>query len=149
MITLAQYFGTKINHPECTPSLCENAEYMLTKVNALLIHAAEQGAYLWPVDPDTGSCISGSRGGAGDGGFRLAGSKTGATNSKHKLARAVDIYDPQNALDNWLSTFDSEGGKRNSMLEEFGLFREAPSATAGWCHLQDLAPGSGRRTFIP
>jgi hypothetical protein len=29
------------------------------------------------------------------------------------------------------------------------LYREHPDDTHTWCHLQDLQPGSGNRTFKP
>lgn len=149
MISVKAYFGPKLGHPEATEAMVENAEALLGKVNALLERAGAECGYACEIDPDTGSSVSGSKGGAGDGGFRLGASKTGATNSKHKLARAVDVYDPDDRLDTWISSFDSEGGAGNSLLEELGLYREAPGATPGWCHLQDLAPGSGRHTFNP
>lgn len=116
------------------------ADAMLEKVNALLDYAHEQGVYSYEIDPDTGSQISGAKGGDGDGGFRAQDAKTGGAGSKHRLARAVDVYDPLNKLDNWLT---------DEILARFGLYREHPKATPGWCHLQDIAPGSGRRTFLP
>lgn len=132
MITAAQYFGEKPRTDEQERA----AETLLGKVTAML------DALIWayPIDPDTGTSISGSKGGAGDGGFRLSNAATGAPNSKHKTAHAVDVYDPENILD---ASIDDE------MLAEFGLYREAPDATRGWCHLQDVAPGSGKRTFNP
>lgn len=140
MINLGQYFGPKITAPEATPDVVGCGEELLRKVNALLAAAAEGCGYGWGIDPDTGSCISGSKGGAGDGGFRLGASKTGAANSKHKLAHAVDVYDPGNRIDEWLT---------NELLADYELYREAPEATPGWVHLQDLPPSSGRRTFNP
>lgn len=101
-----------------------------------------------PVDPDTGTEISGKQGGDGDGGFRTPGSKTGAVNSSHREARAVDDYDPGNEFDTWLDSFEGPDGE-NSKLEEYGLYREASSHTPGWTHLQTRPPASGRRSFIP
>lgn len=149
MITVKQYFWQKDGSPECTPAICEAADALLLKVNALLESAAQLSGWVEKNDPDTWSPISGAKGGAGDGGFRLSTTTTGATHSAHRFARAVDVYDPEGKLDDWLSGFDEDGGRRNAMLEEFGLYREAPGATRTWCHLQDLAPGSGRRTFSP
>lgn len=140
MITLEEYFGPKITHPDASPDVVKNGEALLGKVNALLAAAEEGCGYAWEKSPNTGTCISGSKGGAGDGGFRLGVSKTGATNSKHKTGHAVDVYDPGNRIDGWLT---------NDLLEDYGLYREAPEDTPGWCHLQDLPPGSGRRTFKP
>ena len=34
-------------------------------------------------------------------------------------------------------------------LAEAGLWLEHPSATKGWCHLQQVPPKSGRRVFYP
>lgn len=149
MITAEQYFGAKISHPECTPDMKWNADHLLIKMNALLAEAAGAGAYTWPIDPDTGSCISGSKGGSGDGGFRLSTSKTGSPTSAHKQANGGDVFDPADCLDSWISSFDRDGGARNEVLERHGLYREAPAATPGWCHLQQTATRSGRRTFNP
>ena len=139
MITLQDYFGTKMANPEATLAMKSNADALLRRVNALLRRAGQEGVYAAPLDPDTGTLISGSRGGAGDGGFRLSTSTTGAAGSKHRTAHAVDVYDPINVLDKWLT---------DDLLEEFGLYREDPKATPGWCHLQDVPPGSGRRTYL-
>lgn len=138
MISLLDYFGVKMSNPEATLEMKNNATNLLRKVNELLKRAEQEGAYSAPIDPDTGTQISGSRGGAGDGGFRLSTSTTGAPRSQHKKAHAVDVYDPANILDGWIT---------DGTLEEFGLFRETPGATNGWAHLQDVAPGSGRRTY--
>lgn len=152
-ITKEQYFApNKLQSAEATQAVLDAAEYLLIKVNAFLAHCAEQGKYEYPVDPDTGSCISGSPPRAtmsGDGGFRLPTTKTNPTvASKHKIAHAVDVFDPHDDLDRYINQFEEDAG-RNSLLQEFGLFREAPHATPGWCHLQDIPPGSGRRTFNP
>jgi hypothetical protein len=116
------------------------ADSLLEKVNALLDYAREQGVYGEWVDPDTDCQISGAKGGSGDGGFRAPDTGTGAPHSNHRLAHAVDVYDPHNALDSWLN---------DEILERFGLYREHFSATPGWCHLQDVPPGSGKRTYLP
>lgn len=100
------------------------------------------------IDPDTGNEISGAHGGDGDGGFRLPSATTGAPNSSHKQACAVDCSDQDNAFDAWLDQFERGDGD-NSMLARHGLYREAPASTPSWCHLTTRAPGSGRRTFNP
>ena len=68
--------------------------------------------------------------------------------SSHKEARAVDVYDPSDRLDEWLDTFEHGDGD-NTRLEQHGLYREAPASTPTWCHLTTRAPHSGRRTFAP
>lgn len=144
MITSDDYFGPRLGHPEITPEIQVHAQFLLEKVNALLEWAAKYGGYHWWVDPDTGTCVSGTynpnlpKHHSGDGGWRSSDSKTGGPGSKHRIARAVDVYDPNNVLDNLLS---------DEILELFGLYRETPKATQGWCHLQDIAPSSGKRTY--
>lgn len=135
MITPEQYFQAKPHTPEHAAA----AATLLERVNELC-EWARLGGFMNPTCPNTGTQISGSKGGAGDGGFRLSTSTTGATGSKHKQAHAVDVYDPGDVLDRILSDMD---------LERFGLYREHPDDTPNWCHLQDIAPGSGRRTFKP
>ncbi len=144
MITLEQYFGGKPHSEEQTVTASE----LLAAVNALCREAEDAGISIH-VDPDTGSNISGSKGGSGDGGFRLPTATTGRGRSSHKEAKGVDVFDPADRLDNWITTFDSEGGAENSLLERHGLWREAPGSTFGWCHLTTRAPGSKRRTFFP
>ena len=134
MITLAQYFGNKPHSPDHT----SNADYLLHRVANLEAEAAAAGVKVDHIDPDTGTCISGSRGGAGDGGFRLPTSTTGKGLSSHKEARGVDKYDPLNELDNWLT---------DEILARHGLYREHPDDTPTWCHLTTRPPNSGKRSF--
>jgi hypothetical protein len=140
VISLEEYFGTKGKHPDCTQVRRSNAVALISKVNTLLARAAEEGVYDWPLDPDTGTNISGARNGVGDGGFRLSTSTTGAPGSAHKEGQGIDIFDPEETLDEWLT---------DEILEQSGLYRESPGKTPGWAHLQTRAPGSGRRTFLP
>lgn len=154
MITIPEYFsdgktpGAKLEHIDATRSKRENAEDLLAKVNRLLDHLEDAGVYVVKRDPDTGTQVSGSANGSGDGGFRLQ-SAAGRANSKHKLGLAVDVYDPDNVLDDYISGYDEDGGYRNTVLEQYGLYREHPDDTPGWCHLQSQGPGSGRRTYHP
>jgi hypothetical protein len=135
VITAVEYFAKPASDAQQ-----EAAEDLLARVAALLILAQAVGAYDNWISPHTGTRISGSKDGDGDGGFRTPGSRTGAATSAHRDARAVDVYDPLNRLDDWIT---------DATLERVGLYREAPSATPGWCHLQTRAPGSGKRTFYP
>ena len=136
MITPEQYFHGKAH----TPEQAARCDELLLCVNSLLLEASQKGAYDYAVDIDTGTCISGSRGGSGDGGFRLSDSATGAAKSSHKEARAVDVYDTFNKLDEWIT---------DAVLFNHGLYREHPSKTLGWVHLTTRAPASKRRTFYP
>ena len=135
MITLDQYFGIYASHADAGPGMYAAAEAMLEKVNALLDKAQSSG--IQPeVNPNTNSQVSGEF----NGGFRPQDCPVGAAKSSHKQARAVDVFDPHNALDGWIT---------DDILVEFGLYREHPDDTPRWCHLSDKAPGSGRRTFHP
>ena len=139
-ISSADYFGPRAQHAELTDALRANADRLLAKVNRLLDRAYQEGAYSADDDPDTGTQVSGSRGGSGDGGWRSSDSTTGAAGSKHRSAHAVDVFDPLGALDDWLT---------DELLTIYGLWREHPEATPTWCHLADLPPASGKRTFWP
>jgi len=132
VITIEQYFGGK-PHDEAQSAAAAD---LLERVNDLLAECP----FLSETDPDTGTQISGSRGGSGDGGFRLPLSTTGSAKSSHKEARAVDVFDPHGELDQYID---------DAMLEKHGLYREAPTATVGWCHLTTRAPHSLKRTFQP
>lgn len=66
----------------------------------------------------------------------------GAKKSNHMICAAVDFRDPDQELAKWLIS-------RLDVLEACGLYMEDPSATPTWCHVQVIAPGSGRRIFRP
>ena len=151
MITREQYFGTK-PHIEAQ---ADAADALLARTNALQAEYRDATGQAEDIDPDTGTEISGSKGGSGDGGFRLDTATTGRAGSAHKvlpaekpLGAAVDCSDQDNGLDEWLDGFEYGDG-RNTMLEKHDLYREHPSATPTWCHLTDRAPGSGKRTYMP
>jgi hypothetical protein len=137
MISSEQYFGFKL--PFAPQEHRDNALDLLGKVNALLAYAATLSTcgYAWDTDTDTGTCIAGAKGGAGDGGYRLENAKTGTAHSKHKAGNAVDVFDRGNKLDNWLT---------DEILERFELWRERPEITAGWAHLQRVVTLTGKRT---
>lgn len=144
MITQEQYFQAKPHTEEHLVS----ADDLLSREEEMVDEAVRAGAFTRAVCPNTGSEISGSKGGAGDGGFRLSTSTTGSAKSSHKDAKGLDRYDPGDRLDEWLDQFEyGDGG--NTMLERHGLYREAPGSTPGWCHTTTRAPKSGRRTFQP
>jgi hypothetical protein len=135
MITLDQYFGIYANHPDASAGMWAAAETLLDKVNALLDEAEAEGITL-ETNPHTGCQVAGET----NGGFRPMDCPIGAPASSHKHARAVDVYDPRNELDAWVT---------DTILTSYGLYREAPESTLHWLHLTDKAPGSGKRTFNP
>lgn len=149
VITEAQYFGAKPH----TESHQANAADLLRRRNDLRAEWMGATGKTCPIDPDTGTEVSGSRSGAGDGGFRLETATTGRILSSHKRGCGVDDYDPGDELDTWLDGFEvpMENGQPggNTKLAGYGLYREHPGATPGWCHLQSIAPTSGKRTYFP
>lgn len=146
MITLLEYFAGK-PHTEDHETVATDLLDRVDRLAAECQGDADSG-FTRPTCPNTGTEVSGSKGGSGDGGFRLESATTGRSHSSHKEARGVDQFDPRNKLDEWLDQFeDGRGG--NSKLEEYGLYREAPDSTENWCHLTTRAPGSGHRTFNP
>jgi len=134
-VTKEDYFKAYAGHEAITPAIEANATHLLIKVNGLLEECVGNG---WKpvVNPETGSLVSGHL----NGGWRPPECEIGAPQSSHKQGRGVDIYDPDNSLDDMLT---------DGMLEHHGLYREAPGATKSWTHLSDRAPPSGKRTFFP
>lgn len=65
----------------------------------------------------------------------------GAVNSAHLSLEACDFADPDRKLAHWCMS-------NLRVLEEAGLWLEAPSATPGWVHLQ-IRPVVGKRVFLP
>lgn len=135
MITLDQYFGSKLNHPDATPECVDNAINLLIRVNCLLLDAKESGLKLQN-NPATKSLISGKT----EGGFRLGTTTTGKPSSSHKVGMGIDIYDIGDKLDGWIT---------RDRLVKHNLYREAVKFTSGWCHLQTREPKSKNRSFLP
>lgn len=132
MITLAQYFaGQPHSHDQELAAMV-----LLARVENLLREANVVGRYPETVNPKTGNQISGE----GNGGFRTPECPIGAPKSSHKEAKAVDIYDPDDSLDEWIT---------DDILRKFDLYREDKGATKSWSHLTTRPPSSGRRTFLP
>lgn len=136
-ITIEDYFNNKSHHVDATAERIANAKRLLVQVNNLFSDAEANGIRLQN-NPKTGTLISGNK--DGDGGFRLQSSTTGSEMSSHKEGLGVDVYDPANVLDDWIT--------RNILIKH-GLWREAVKWTVGWCHLTIRPPKSGNRSFIP
>jgi hypothetical protein len=122
-----------------SPDLEHNAAIMVELANKLLVLAHSAGITL-PTNPHTGSVVS--------SGWRPASinaaTPNAAPNSKHMTGQAIDLYDPDGDLDEWLISADGQ-----KVMADLGLWHEHPSATKGWAHVQSLPPRSGRRTFYP
>lgn len=130
MITVDEYFQDSISNYNFTPKSWdyEHSDDLLTRVNKLLEDFGEE------LDLRSGHRTREKTLALIAAGYRAA------LGGKHETSQAVDVADPHNLLDAWLS---------DAKLESYGLYREAPSATDTWCHLQNFPPKSGHRTFIP
>lgn len=137
MITLADYFGKWLDHPDATGTRQDNARRLLAACAALEAEMIAAGV-VFPINPKTGSGVSGTE----YGGFRPQCCEIGAEHSSHKEGRAVDRYDPYGDIDDWLIC-------HKDSLENHGLHIEHPLATLGWSHWTDRAPLSGRVIFFP
>lgn len=136
-ISLKDYFMDRdVKYPlEMNLSVRKNAAMLIDLVNTLL-------------ERFSGSLATHPNGTHVSSGWRPpsvnAATPGAAPNSKHMTGQAVDIYDPDGELDNWLIT--DEG---LAALTEIGLWIEHPSATKGWCHIQSLPPKSRNKVFFP
>jgi hypothetical protein len=136
-MTVEQYFGPWVKHPDATPKRKDNAARLMLAVARLEAHAVADGV-VFRINPKTGSGVSGTQ----YGGFRPQDCPEGAPGSSHKDALAVDRYDPIGEIDEWcLRNLD--------VLELCGIYIEHPSETCGWSHWTIRAPKSGRRVFFP
>jgi len=140
MITKAQYFGNKPHPIEHEANACRLID---GSANLFLKECHELGHYDYEIDPDTGTQISGSKGGTGAGGYR--GKNEGPTlHSTHKDANGIDIADSVRKLAAYCVTHE---GKAH--MARHGLYMEDPRWTPVWCHFQRVAPKSGKRIYIP
>lgn len=141
MISLQDYWmGRDREFPMAmSPDLEKNAALMVELANKLLVIAHSAGITL-PTNPRTGSVVS--------SGWRPASvnanTPNAAPNSKHMTGHAIDLYDPDGDLDEWLMTADGQ-----KTLADIGLWMEHPSATKTWCHVQSIPPRSRNRVFYP
>lgn len=137
MISLKDYFmGRDVKYPlEMSPTVRGNAAVLLNLVNGLL----ERFPGVLATHPNGTHVSSGWRPPSVNGATPGA-----APNSKHMTGQAIDIYDPDESLDNWLVSMEGQAA-----LKEIGLWMEHPSATKGWSHIQSLPPKSRNRVFFP
>lgn len=144
MITLANYWmGRDATHGlQLGTDLRANAQRTVSIVNALLVLAKGAGVTL-EGSPRTGSIVT--------SGWRPADINSAtpgaAMRSKHITCQAIDLFDPDGDLDDWLlaEAEAPDGG----VLGDLGLWLEHPAATKGWAHVQIVPPGSRRRVFYP
>ena len=149
MITLDQYFkGRDATYAaELSDTLRRNSEETVTRVNALLVLAAEES-----VGPQTvhGSEVaSGWRPKAVND--RTANAAQGTSN--HLICKACDLHDTgardfaRWCLRNTVPLCYPAG--KPDLLAEIGLWMENPMWTPNWVHLQSVPPQSGKRIYVP
>ncbi len=128
MITLADYFMGRdaLHAEELSAELHANAAMTVARANGLLARAG----ILSRVN-------SGWRPRAINAQITHASPR-----SKHLTCEAIDLGDEDDMLDRWCLA-------NLPVLAEIGLWLEHPNATPGWCHVQIVAPRSGRRVFMP
>jgi hypothetical protein len=140
VITLADYYmGRDRTHGHLLGSdLRANAARTVEAANALLVLAKTGGVSL-EASPRTGTIVS--------SGWRppdINGATPGAAlRSLHMQCLAVDLFDPDGDLDDWLLA------NADTVLRDLALWLEHPAATKGWAHVQLRPPRSGRRVFYP
>jgi len=135
-LSLTDYMMKRDGKYGMTQEVRDNAEGLLVKVNKLL-DLIEPHVTL-DINPGTGTYLS--------SGWRPAELNAkvpgAAIKSKHITGLALDLYDPDGDIDNYLMS-------NLGVLEECGLWLEHPLATKNWCHLQSVPPKSGNRVFYP
>lgn len=139
MITLDEYVGGHQDSPDWTPERQANAVKLLEYCDRLRLRMEADGV-IFKVNPNTGTCVSGAF--HGYGGFRPQDCTQGAPHSSHKDGLAVDNYDPDDAIDNWLIAHQDD-------LVYYEIYIEAPVSTPGWSHWSIKSPPSGKHIFIP
>lgn len=141
MISLTDYWmgRDKLFPLSLTPEIEKNAALTVDLANKLMAIANLVGVRA-AVNPKTSSVVS--------SGWRPAevnaNTAGAAPNSKHMTGQAIDLFDPDGDVDEWLMTPDGQ-----KSLEAIGLWMEHPSATRGWTHVQTIPPRSGNRVFYP
>lgn len=143
MITIEQYVGPHAASPDWTPERQSNAARLLAKCEELQARMEADGV-LFQINPATKSQVSGLT----YGGFRPQSCPQGAPQSRHKRGKAVDIFDPDGAIDDWLMRRPKVNGWPD-VLVELDMAIEHPDQTRHWSHWQDGAPASGNRVFHP
>lgn len=141
MISLTDFLmGRREQHPlSYSPGIEREALRTIELANQVL-NAAQAAGVTLERNPRTGSLVS--------SGWRPPAvneaTPGAAVRSLHMTGQAIDLYDPDGDLDDWLM---SDAGQ--TALAQVGMWLEHPAATKGWCHLQTKPPRSGRRVFFP
>jgi hypothetical protein len=134
-VSLADYLGPYAAHSDATPERIANARLLLTTINKLLDAMAADKVPM-QTNPFTKNYIAGG----GNGGARSQACPVGAPASKHKSFNAIDLFDPEGHLKEYMTA---------ARLEFYDLYMESPRHTPTWLHLQRIPPLSRKRVFLP
>lgn len=126
---LKDYYGpySSMHRDLISAEYSQNALTLIQRVNRFLTSFGEYRKILHGWKPE---------------GYVLADNPETKRPSKHSSMQAVDLYDPEGDLDQFI--MDNQ-----KLLESCCLWAEHPATTKGWTHLQSIAPKSGRRIFYP
>lgn len=138
MITLTQYWmGRDAQYPhDMSPQIERNA-FMTVDLANRLVTLAKGAGVLMNDTPQWGLVASGWRPPALN-----AATKGASLTSKHMTGQAIDLYDPDGYIDNWMLA-------NPNVLKDLGLWQEHPDSTPHWAHVQTVPPHSGNRVFRP
>ena len=137
IVSVEDYFGPWINHHDVTDKVRVTSFAFLQTINEFL-QAAIDGGVILDINPRTKTYVAGET----YGGFRPQACPQGKPESSHKEGCGVDIYDPDNELDEFCML-------HQPLLKMMFLHIEHPDATIHWCHLTNRAPKSGNTVFYP
>ena len=143
MFTLDDYVGGYADSPDWNDERKANAAALMTACEGLQADLEAAGIH-FQLNPATGTTISGE----GHGGFRDQTCTIGAPNSAHKSGEAVDRYDPENEIDEYLWQDYQKNGD-NSLLVKHGIYCEVTQSTPLWSHWSTRRPPSGHHWFVP
>lgn len=126
---LKDYYGqyASIHRDLITTEFAQNALTLIQRVNRFLTSFGEYRRILYGWKPEAKV---------------LQENPQTQRPSRHSSMQAVDLLDPEGDLDQFV--MDNQ-----RLLESCVLWAEHPATTKGWCHLQSVAPKSGRRIFYP
>ena len=137
MLTLDDYltssgkYPERAKHPDCTDEIKSKGLDLTTKINACLYDLGIKNAkYSSGYRPESVNKKT----------------KNAAGKSNHIDADAGDI---EGQIIGKMLHADYIKNKEKSLLVKHGLYLEHPDYTPTWTHMQDEAPKSGKRVFIP
>ena len=126
-MTVDDYLTTNGRHADrlrwVSDGVRDNATLLVERVNMLLARFGKKREWRSGFrDVDSNSNVGGAKG------------------SRHMTGQGGDLEDDDRKLVTFITP---------QILEECGLWMEAPSSTPTWCHVQIVPPPSGRRIFTP